>query len=156
MSYASLPFFCPHFAKVEVGLLYDLPTAKSVATEPLTPDDWEILVHEFVIAYRPITHVISQELHAEHVESTLLSQVRVAPSNQEVDVWVLGRTRIRLRVRTWLHILLFPTVLKSFQFHSNRPLQELSCLQTILSFRWHQRPAASETPKMRVSKMGRP
>lgn len=66
---------------VEVGLLYDLPTAKSVATEPLTPDDWEIL-----------------ELHAEHVESTLLSQVRVAPSDQEVDVWVLGRTRIRLRV----------------------------------------------------------
>ncbi|KAN0116131.1 AAA family ATPase [Russula decolorans] len=66
---------------VEVGLLYDLPIAKSVATEPLTPDDWEIL-----------------ELHAEHVESTLLSQVRVAPSDQEVDVWVLGRTRIRLRV----------------------------------------------------------
>ncbi|KAI0301591.1 P-loop containing nucleoside triphosphate hydrolase protein [Multifurca ochricompacta] len=66
---------------VEIGLLYDLPQAKSVATEPLTPDDWEIL-----------------ELHAEHVESTLLSQVRVASSNQEVDVWVLGRTRIRLRV----------------------------------------------------------
>ncbi|KAI9441226.1 AAA-domain-containing protein [Lactarius indigo] len=66
---------------VEIGLLYDLPTAKSVATEPLTPDDWEIL-----------------ELHADHVESTLLSQVRVAPPNQEVDVWVLGRTRIRLRV----------------------------------------------------------
>ncbi|KAI0249217.1 P-loop containing nucleoside triphosphate hydrolase protein [Lactifluus subvellereus] len=66
---------------VEVGLLHDLPTATSVATEPLTPDDWEIL-----------------ELHAEHVESTLLSQVRVAPSSQEVDVWVLGRTRIRLRV----------------------------------------------------------
>ncbi|KAI9462642.1 AAA-domain-containing protein [Russula earlei] len=66
---------------VEVGLLYDLPVANSVATEPLTPDDWEIL-----------------ELHAEHVESTLLSQVRVAPSNQEVDVWILGRTRIRLRV----------------------------------------------------------
>ncbi|KAH8996318.1 AAA-domain-containing protein [Lactarius akahatsu] len=68
---------------VEIGLLYDLPTAKSVATEPLTPDDWEIL-----------------ELHADHVESTLLSQVRVAPPNQEVDVWVLGRTRIRLRVPT--------------------------------------------------------
>ncbi|KAI0262607.1 AAA-domain-containing protein [Gloeopeniophorella convolvens] len=66
---------------VEVGMLYDLPTAKSVATEPLTADDWEIL-----------------ELHADHVESTLLSQVRVAVPDQEVDVWVHGRTRIRLRV----------------------------------------------------------
>ncbi|KAH9006583.1 AAA-domain-containing protein [Lactarius hatsudake] len=73
---------------VEIGLLYDLPTAKSVATEPLTPDDWEIL-----------------ELHADHVESTLLSQVRVAPPNQEVDVWVLGRTRIRLRVRMCISTL---------------------------------------------------
>jgi Peroxisome biogenesis factor 1, N-terminal len=33
-----------HTLKVEVGLLYDLPKAKSVATEPLTSDDWEILV----------------------------------------------------------------------------------------------------------------
>jgi peroxin-1 len=40
-----------HIAKVEVGLLYDLPIAKSVATEPLTPDDWEILVRVFEIAY---------------------------------------------------------------------------------------------------------
>ncbi|ETW75050.1 AAA family ATPase, CDC48 subfamily [Heterobasidion irregulare TC 32-1] len=66
---------------VEIGLLHDLPTAKSVATEPLTADDWEIL-----------------ELHADQVESTLLSQVRVASVGQEIDVWVLGRTRIRLRV----------------------------------------------------------
>ncbi|KAI0053237.1 AAA-domain-containing protein [Auriscalpium vulgare] len=66
---------------VEIGLLHNLHTAKSVATEPLTPDDWEIL-----------------ELHADHVERTLLSQVRVAAVNQEIDVWVMGRTRIRLRV----------------------------------------------------------
>jgi hypothetical protein len=39
-----------HTLKVEVGLLYDLPIAKSVATEPLTPDDWEILVRVHVIA----------------------------------------------------------------------------------------------------------
>ena len=38
-----LPFVA-HTLQVEVGLLYDLPVAKSVATEPLTPDDWEILV----------------------------------------------------------------------------------------------------------------
>ena len=41
-----------------------------------------------------------QELHAEQVESSLLSQVRVASVGQEIDVWVLGRTSIRLRVGT--------------------------------------------------------
>ncbi|KAG5341525.1 hypothetical protein C0989_009886 [Termitomyces sp. Mn162] len=66
---------------VEIGLLHDLPLAKSVATEPLTSDDWEII-----------------EIHASHVESTLLSQVRVVKVGQEIDVWVMGRTRVRLRV----------------------------------------------------------
>ncbi|KIM45052.1 hypothetical protein M413DRAFT_441700 [Hebeloma cylindrosporum] len=66
---------------VEIGLLHDLPHASSVGTEPLTSDDWEII-----------------EIHASHVESTLLSQVRVAKVGQEIDVWVLGRTRVRLRV----------------------------------------------------------
>ncbi|KAH9895808.1 AAA-domain-containing protein [Cubamyces lactineus] len=66
---------------VEIGLLHDLGYAKSVATEPVTSDDWEIL-----------------ELHASHVESTLLSQVRVAVVGQEINVWVLGRTRVRLNV----------------------------------------------------------
>jgi len=105
MNNPSVPLFVAHTNKVEVGLLYDLPIAKSVATEPLTPDDWEILVCVFNITPKQLLNSFSQELHAEHVESTLLSQVRVAPLNQEVDVWVLGRTRIRLRVRTWLHIL---------------------------------------------------
>ncbi|KAJ6593606.1 P-loop containing nucleoside triphosphate hydrolase protein [Mycena capillaripes] len=66
---------------VEIGLVHDLPLATSVATEPLTSDDWEII-----------------DIHASHVESTLLSQVRVAKTGQEIDVWVLGRTRVRLRV----------------------------------------------------------
>ncbi|KAI1787498.1 AAA-domain-containing protein [Ganoderma leucocontextum] len=66
---------------VEIGLLHDLAYATSVGTEPATSDDWEIL-----------------ELHASHVESTLLSQVRVAVVGQEIDVWVLGRTRVRLNV----------------------------------------------------------
>ena len=43
-----------------------------------------------------------QELHASHVESTLLSQVRVAYIGQEIDVWVLGRTRVRLIVGVYL------------------------------------------------------
>ncbi|KAI6040613.1 P-loop containing nucleoside triphosphate hydrolase protein [Pisolithus marmoratus] len=66
---------------VEIGLLHDLPYASSVATEPITPDDWDIV-----------------EIHASHVESTLLSQVRVAKVGQEINVWVLGHTRVRLRV----------------------------------------------------------
>ncbi|KAJ4483721.1 P-loop containing nucleoside triphosphate hydrolase protein [Lentinula aciculospora] len=66
---------------VEVGLLHDMAIAKSVATEPLTSDDWEII-----------------EIHASHVESTLLSQVRVAKVGQEINVWVLGRTRVRLKI----------------------------------------------------------
>ena len=30
--------------KVEIGLLHDLPQAKMVITEPITSDDWEIIV----------------------------------------------------------------------------------------------------------------
>ncbi|KZT58647.1 AAA-domain-containing protein [Calocera cornea HHB12733] len=70
-------------AVVEIGLLHDLPIAQSVIAEPLTSDDWEIL-----------------QLHAEFVETNFLSQVRVAPVGQEVDVWVLGRTRIRFRIES--------------------------------------------------------
>ncbi|KAI6007075.1 P-loop containing nucleoside triphosphate hydrolase protein [Pisolithus albus] len=66
---------------VEIGLLHDLSYASSVATEPITPDDWDIV-----------------EIHASQVESTLLSQVRVAKVGQEIDVWVMGRTRVRLKV----------------------------------------------------------
>ncbi|KAF6760183.1 peroxisome biogenesis factor 1 [Ephemerocybe angulata] len=66
---------------VEIGLLHDLGVAQSVATEPVTSDDWEII-----------------EIHASLVESTLLSQVRVAKVGQEIDVWVMGRTRVRLIV----------------------------------------------------------
>ena len=48
--------FVAHTSKVEVGLLYDLPIAKSVATEPLTPDDWEILVRVFdITSKQPLT-----------------------------------------------------------------------------------------------------
>ncbi|EIN06461.1 AAA-domain-containing protein [Punctularia strigosozonata HHB-11173 SS5] len=66
---------------VNLSLLYDLGTAQSVGTEPVSADDWEII-----------------ELHGSHIESTLLQQARVAAVGQELDVWVLGRTRVRLRV----------------------------------------------------------
>jgi peroxin-1 len=29
---------------VEIGLIYDLPIAKTVSTEPIGPDDWEVIV----------------------------------------------------------------------------------------------------------------
>ena len=32
--------------QVEIGLLHDLPHANSVGTEPLTSDDWEIIVRQ--------------------------------------------------------------------------------------------------------------
>ncbi|KJA20005.1 hypothetical protein HYPSUDRAFT_204070 [Hypholoma sublateritium FD-334 SS-4] len=83
---------------VEIGLLHDLPHAKSVSTEPLTSDDWEIIVGLSTLGFWRSINAILQEIHASHVESTLLSQVRVAKVGQEIDVWVLGRTRVRLRV----------------------------------------------------------
>lgn len=87
------------YFKVEIGLLHDLPSAQSVATEPLSSDDWEIIVRFPIIASLFLLFNDSlQEIHASHVESTLLSQVRVAKIGQEIDVWVLGRTRVRLRV----------------------------------------------------------
>ena len=49
--------FVAHISKVEVGLLYDLPIAKSVATEPLTADDWEILVRVFDITPKQLLTV---------------------------------------------------------------------------------------------------
>jgi hypothetical protein len=33
--------------KVEIGLIYDMAVARSVSTEPLTSDDWDIIVSQF-------------------------------------------------------------------------------------------------------------
>lgn len=79
--------------------MYDLPFASSVGTEPLTADDWEIIVSlpYWLVPLEYLSYLV-QEIHASHVESTLLSQVRVAKVGQEIDVWVLGRTRVRLLV----------------------------------------------------------
>lgn len=42
-----------HKNKLEIGLLYDLPIAKTVSAEPISPDDWEILVgyNDFLVEY---------------------------------------------------------------------------------------------------------
>ncbi|KAG8864832.1 Peroxisome biosynthesis protein pex1 [Tulasnella sp. 330] len=97
---------------VEIGLLHKLLVAKAVHTEPLTADDWEIL-----------------ELHAEYVESNLLSQVRVAAVGQEVDVWVLGRTRIRFRVgayRSSFRTLINPDIIVAVSYEPSGPAVLLS------------------------------
>jgi len=56
--------------------------------------------HRQLALLAPSAHLsfLFQEIHASHVESTLLSQVRVAKVGQEIDVWVLGHTRVRLLV----------------------------------------------------------
>jgi hypothetical protein len=41
---ARMSKFSQPILKVEIGLLHDLGYAKSIGTEPLTADDWEILV----------------------------------------------------------------------------------------------------------------
>ncbi|KAN0080194.1 P-loop containing nucleoside triphosphate hydrolase protein [Tylopilus felleus] len=57
-----------------------------------------LLLLEDRVFSSPIGRDWSVEIHASHVESTLLSQVRVAKVGQEIDVWVLGHTRVRLLV----------------------------------------------------------
>jgi hypothetical protein len=46
--------------KVEIGLLHDLGYAKSIGTEPLTADDWEILVSlHLAMANEVLPHPVS-------------------------------------------------------------------------------------------------
>ncbi|WWD18315.1 hypothetical protein CI109_102765 [Kwoniella shandongensis] len=66
---------------VEISVIHNPTKARSVSVTPLTPDDWEIL-----------------EQHASFLENHLLSQLRAAQKGQELDVWVMGRTKIRIRV----------------------------------------------------------
>ncbi|KAG8859203.1 Peroxisome biosynthesis protein pex1 [Serendipita sp. 411] len=105
---------------VELALLHNLPIAKSISTEPLSPDDWEIL-----------------ELHAQYVEENLLSQVRVAADGQQINVWVMGKTLIRFRVlsidppsgpcllSTATELVIAPKLRRS-QYKPNEPVESQS------------------------------
>lgn len=76
-----------------------------------------------------LTNRLFQESHASHVESNLISQVRVANIGQEIDVWVLGRTRVRLRVGK---TVFYETVSGADAFKSpwtGLKMVDLSCLQ---------------------------
>ncbi|WRT67611.1 uncharacterized protein IL334_004583 [Kwoniella shivajii] len=66
---------------VEISVIHNPTKALSVSVTPLTSDDWEIL-----------------EQHASFLETHLLSQLRAAQKGQEIDVWVAGKTKIRIRV----------------------------------------------------------
>ena len=75
--------------------------------------------------------VFSQELHASHVESTLLSQVRVAVVGQEIDVWVLGRTRVRLNVgKQYVQSISLQLPTGYAQYPSSHPLEKRSSSRT--------------------------
>ncbi|ORY27869.1 P-loop containing nucleoside triphosphate hydrolase protein [Naematelia encephala] len=66
---------------LDISVIHNPIKAKSVSVTPLTSDDWEIL-----------------EQHANYLENNLLSQLRAAQKGQLLDVWVMGRTKIRIRV----------------------------------------------------------
>jgi hypothetical protein len=62
----------------------------------------------FLYAFFPAAVVVSdgphmipheyKEIHAGYVEDNMLAQVRTVCAGQEIDVWVLGRTRVRFRI----------------------------------------------------------
>ncbi|OCF73124.1 peroxin-1 [Kwoniella mangroviensis CBS 8886] len=66
---------------LEISIIHNPARATSVSVTPLSSDDWEIL-----------------EQHASFLEDHLLSQLRAAQKGQEIDVWVMGKTKIRIRV----------------------------------------------------------
>jgi peroxin-1 len=43
-------------------------------------------------------NIPQQERHTDYLENNLLSQLRAASKGQVVNVWVMGKTKIRLRV----------------------------------------------------------
>lgn len=71
----------------------------TVHVEPLTEDDWEILVGNCIV-HEAICGADTawQELHAGYVEENLLSQIRVVYTNQTMCVWIHGKTLVRLAV----------------------------------------------------------
>ncbi|WWC62371.1 uncharacterized protein I303_104967 [Kwoniella dejecticola CBS 10117] len=77
----ALSFGWPEGTLVEISIIHNPTKARSVSVTPLTSDDWEIL-----------------EQHASFLETHLLSQLRAAQKGQEIDVWVMGKTKIRIRV----------------------------------------------------------
>ena len=81
-----------------------VPSAATVFVDPLTPDDWEILVSP-----PPLVPLVpsqssfldnnnKKELHAGLLEEQLLNQVKVVFPGEILAIWILSNTLIRLRV----------------------------------------------------------
>jgi len=82
------------FQRVEVEFESKGPIAQTANVEPLTPDDWEILVCE-----RDIPRLTClQEPNAGYVERQLINQVRIVYPNQVVPLWINHQTPVMLRV----------------------------------------------------------
>jgi hypothetical protein len=77
-------------------------TAVTVYAEPLTADDWEILVsstlQSTICRLSLAQRLRKQELHATHVEHSMLSQARVARVGQPLAIWVHGHNLVRLQI----------------------------------------------------------
>lgn len=82
--------------EVEISIIHNPTKARSITVTPLTSDDWEILVSYLLRVRVRLAH--NQEQNASFLEENLLSQLRAAKKGQEIDVWVKGRTKIRIRV----------------------------------------------------------
>jgi hypothetical protein len=55
--------------KVEIGLLHDLPRAKMVFTEPITADDWEIIVSNQNLGFKILSLTISIRKFMQRISS---------------------------------------------------------------------------------------
>ena len=55
--------------KVEIGLLHDLPQAKMVITEPITADDWEIIVSNQSLVLKKISLTICIRKYMQRISS---------------------------------------------------------------------------------------
>ena len=99
---------CSRFARSRLGCCTTYQPRNQLELNPYPRMTGKLLsVHQYLyfcslgnlhIAYASRLFTSMQEIHASHVENTLLSQVRVANIGQEIDIWILGRTRVRLRV----------------------------------------------------------
>ena len=144
--------FVAHTLKVEVGLLYDLPVAKSVATEPLTPDDWEILVcMQIYIASRLVPHLFlrnymqntwSPPFYLRFASPHLTRRSMFGYSAALVSVYVFVRGYFYFNIHT---------MLKPSQFRLNHRPRELSCFPTILNSQSRRKPAVSGTRRSMLS-----
>jgi peroxin-1 len=94
-------------SQVEIGLIHAATKAVSVSVTPQSPDDWEVLVGTFSKYGGPhgdaYENIPQQERHTDYLENNLLSQLRAASKGQVVNVWVMGKTKIRLRVGKWIY-----------------------------------------------------